>query len=64
MDQQFSYWPSVRSNVSQVITRLFFLLLMSGIVYGQSQPAPDKIKADVKSVQNAVNDVVGLSLPG
>jgi len=37
---------------------------MSGVLYGQAQPVPEKIKADVKSVQNAVNDIVGLSLPG
>ncbi len=64
MDQQFSCWPSVRSNASQVFMRMLVLLLMSGVLYGQTQPAPDKIKADVKTVQNAVNDVVGVALPG
>jgi hypothetical protein len=40
------------------------LVLMSGILYGQAQPVPEKIKADIKLVQNAVNDVVGLTIPG
>jgi hypothetical protein len=43
---------------------VFSLMLMSGIVYGQAEPSPEKIKADIKTVQNAVNDVVGLSIPG
>ena len=64
MDQQFNYWPSVRSSGSNLRKLIIFALLASGALYGQNQPAPDKIKADVTSVQNAVNDVVGLSIPG
>jgi hypothetical protein len=64
MDQRFSYWPSVQNSGSSMRKLVLSLLLMSGALYGQSQPAPDKIRADVKTVQNAVNDVVGLSIPG
>ena len=65
MDQQFNYWLSVRnsgSNLRNLI--IIFALLASGALYGQGQPAPEKIKADVVSVQNAVNDVVGSTIPG
>jgi hypothetical protein len=64
MDQQFNYWLSVRnsgSNLRNLI--IIFALLASGALYGQGQPAPEKIKADVVSVQNAVNDVVGSTVP-
>lgn len=64
MAQQFSYWPNVRNSGSNVCRIVFSLLLLSSLAYSQTQPAPDKIKADIKSVQNAVNDVIGLSLPG
>lgn len=64
MDQQFSYWRSVRNSGKGMRKLLLTLLLMSSLAYAQSQPAPDKIKADIKTVQNAVNDVVGLSVPG
>src|SRR5579864_6797110 len=64
MDHQFSCWRNVRSSGSAMRKLILCLVFMSGVVYAQSQPAPDKIKADIKTVQNAVNDVVGLSLPG
>ena len=65
MVQRFSYWHSVRIRGSYGMYRLIFsLLLISGVLYGQTQPAPEKIRADVKLVQNAVNDVVGLTIPG
>jgi hypothetical protein len=64
MDQQFNYWLSVRNNGNTLRNLIIFVLLASGTLYGQNQPAPEKIKADVASVQNAVNDVVGLSIPG
>jgi hypothetical protein len=64
MAQQFSYWPNVRNSGSHVCKIVFALFLLSSFAYGQTQPPPDKIKADIKTVQNAVNDVLGLSLPG
>ena len=64
MDQQFSYWRNVRNSGRDMRKLILCVLLMSGIAYGQGQPAPEQIKADVKIVQNAVNDVVGLSIPG
>jgi hypothetical protein len=64
MVQQFSCWLSVRNSGSNVFKLIVSLLLTSTFVYGQTQAAPDKIRDDIKTVQNAVNDVVGLSVPG
>ena len=65
MDQRFSYWHSAPSRGSRTLFVLSFLLLLfSGVLYGQGQPAADKVKIDANSVQNAVNDGLGLSLPG
>jgi hypothetical protein len=64
MDQQFNYWPSVRNSGSNLRNLIIFVLLTSGALYGQKPLAPEKINPDVTSVQNAVNDVVGLSIPG
>src|SRR5437764_14049071 len=64
MDLQFSYWRNVRSSASDTFRIVFSLILMSGIVYAQPRQAPEKMRPDIKTVQNAVNDVVGLSLPG
>src|SRR5438128_1787783 len=64
MAQQFSYSHYVRSSGSHMCRLIISLVLMSGILHAQAQPVPDKIKADIKSVQNAVNDVVGLTIPG
>src|ERR1051326_6108755 len=64
MDQQFSYWHSVRNSGNNMIKIILPLLLMSSALYSQAQPAPDKIKPDIKTVQNAVNDVIGSSIPG
>jgi hypothetical protein len=47
-----------------MIKIIFSLLLMSSALYSQAQPAPEKIKPDTKTVQNAVNDVIGSSIPG
>lgn len=63
MAQQSNYWLSVRNRGSN-LRNFIFILLMSGTLLGQNQPAAEKIKADVTAVQNAVNDVVGLSIPG
>ena len=63
MVQKFSYWLSVRNSGSNVFKLIVSLLLTSTVIYGQTQ-APDKIRADIKTIQNAVNDVVGLSVPG
>jgi len=43
---------------------LFAFLLTSGIVYAQASPPDEKIKADVRTIQTAVNDIVGTPLPG
>ena len=65
MDQQFSYWRNVPNNVSRILYGITVsLLLFSGMLSGQTPPAADKIKADINSVQNAVNDGLGLSIPG
>src|SRR5260370_18184690 len=65
MAQPFSYLHSVRHRGIEAMRRLLLLsLLMSGVVYGQNQPLPEKIKPDVILLQNLVNDAVGLSLPG
>ena len=65
MAQLFSYWhcePDRGINCMRPI--LLSLVLMSSFVYGQAQAAPDKIRTDVRTVQTAVNDAVGGSLPG
>src|SRR5215510_6443583 len=64
MDRQFNCWPSVRNSGSNLRNLIILVLLISGALYGQKQPAPEKINPDVTSVQNAVNDVVGSSIPG
>jgi hypothetical protein len=64
MDQQFSYWHSVRNSGSNMCKLIFSILLTSSLLYGQAPAAPEKIRADIKAVQDAVNDVVGLSIPG
>jgi hypothetical protein len=64
MVQQFSYWLSVRNSGSGLFKLIFSVFLTSTLVYGQTQAGPDKIRADIKTVQNAVNDVVGLTVPG
>src|SRR2546426_10486544 len=65
MAQLFSSWhcePGRGINCMRAI--LLSLVLMSSFVYGQAQAAPDKIKTDVRTVQTAVNDAVGATLPG
>ena len=64
MDQQFNCWLNVRNSGSNMRNVIVLMLLISGALYSQNPPPADKIKADVISVQNAVNDVVGLSIPG
>src|SRR5213593_587478 len=59
MAQLFSYWHSVRYHGGKL---LLFVLLVSGILYGQGQPV-EKISPDVRTIQNAVNDVVGTPAP-
>jgi len=43
---------------------LLFVLLTSGIVSGQASPPDEKIKADVRTIQNAVNETMGTPVPG
>ena len=65
MAQRFSCWHSVRSRgINSVCKVLLASFLMAGILFGQTAPAPDKIKKDVVTVQNAINEAVGISLPG
>ena len=65
MVQQFSCWHNVRDYGSNRMMRvLFAFLLTSGIVYAQASPPDEKIKADVRTIQTAVNDIVGTPLPG
>ena len=64
MDQQFSYWRNARNASKGMHVLVFCLLLFPGLLAGQTQPAPDKIKTDIKVVQNAINDSLGSSLPG
>src|SRR6059036_150501 len=59
MAQLFIYWHSVRYHGGKL---LLFVLLVSGILYGQGQPV-EKISPDV-TIQKAVNDVVGTPVPG
>ena len=64
MAQQFSYWHNVRDYGSNRIMRLLFVFpLISGILYGQVSP-DEKIRADVRTVQNAINEIVGSPIPG
>src|SRR5213593_1742686 len=66
MAQLFSYWHSVRYHGSNCLggpKLLVFVLLVSTILYGQGQPV-EKISPDVRTIQKAVNDVVGTPLPG
>ncbi len=39
-------------------------LLISGSAFAQVQPPAEKIKKDIESLQNGVNDVVGTTIPG
>lgn len=65
MDQQFNYWRNVPNNVSRILFGISILcLLFSGMLSGQTPPAVDKVKVDINSVQIAVNDGLGLSIPG
>src|SRR5438093_4648454 len=65
MAQQFSCWHNVRDYGSSRVMRLLFVfLLTSSIVYGQASPTDEKIKADVRTIQTAVNDIVGTPIPG
>ncbi len=43
---------------------LLFVLLTAGIVSGQASPPDEKIKADVRTIQNAVNEIMGTPVPG
>src|SRR5437867_10173664 len=66
MVQLFSYWHSVRYHGGNSLggpKLLLFVLLVSGILYGQGQPV-EKISPDVRTIQKAVNDVVGTPVPG
>ena len=65
MGQLFNYWHSARHHGIDAMGRILLLaFLVSGIVYGQSQPSSEKIKKDVYSVQSAVDDAVGAAIPG
>ena len=64
MAQQFSYWHSARGYDSSRVMRLLFVFLFtSSIVYGQASPT-EKIRADVRTIQDAVNEIVGTPIPG
>src|SRR2546428_9467140 len=65
MAQLFSYWHSVRYHGGNGLggpKLLVFVLLVSGILYGQGQPV-EKLKPDVRTIQSAVNDVGGTPAP-
>ncbi len=65
MVQLFSYWHCIRGRAIKGIRQFFlFVVLISSVAYSQAQAAPDKIKTDVRTIQTAVNDAVGASLPG
>jgi len=65
MAQLFSYWHCERGRGINCMRTIFLsLVLMSSFVDSQAQAASDKIKTDVRTVQTAVNDAVGTSLPG
>src|SRR5437879_2966630 len=60
----FSCSPSVRNHGINVMLRLAFCLLMlSEIGFGQSL-SMEKVKKDVASLQNAVNDAINVTIPG
>src|SRR5438046_9131124 len=60
MAQLFSYWHSVRYHGG----KLLVFLLSSGFLYGQLQPPVEKISPDVRTIQDAVNEIVGTPIPG
>ena len=65
MARQFSYWHSARGYDSSRVMRLLFVFLFtSSIVYGQASPTDEKIRADVRTIQDAVNEIVGTPIPG
>jgi len=65
MAQLFSYWHcEAGRGINCMRTILLSLVLMSSFVDSQAQAAADKIKTDVRTIQTAVNDAVGTSLPG
>jgi hypothetical protein len=65
MAQLFSYWHCEPGRGINCMRAIFLsLVLVSSFVDSQAQAAPDKIKTDVRTIQTAVNDAVGTSLPG
>src|SRR3989441_4847422 len=65
MAQQFSYWHNARDcGSNRIMLLLFVFLLTSSIVYGQASPTDEKIRSDVRTIQDAVNEIVGTPIPG
>ena len=65
MAQQFSYWHNARDcGSNRIMLLLFVFLLTSSIVYGQASPTDEKIRSDVRTIQDAVNEIVGTPVPG
>src|SRR5436190_1782347 len=67
MAQRFSYWRSAQYHGGNHMTKVLFFFLfsiISGILYGQGQPTVEKISPDVRTIQDAVNKVVGTPVPG
>ena len=65
MLHRFSCSPSVRNHGINAMLRIALCLLMlSEIGFGQSQLPMEKVKKDVASLQNAVNDTINLTIPG
>ena len=65
MLRRFSCSPSAPSRGINVMLKLMLCFLMlSGGAFAQVQPSPEIIKKDIESLQGAVNDVVGITVPG
>ena len=65
MLHRFSCSPSERNHGINAMLRLALCLLtLSEIGFGQSQPPAEKVKKDVASLQNAVNDAINVTIPG
>jgi hypothetical protein len=65
MRRPFSYWRSARNRGIDAMLRLVLCVFMlSGVTFGQVQPSAEKIRKDTISLQVAVNDVLGITVPG
>src|SRR6266581_788205 len=65
MPHPFNCSPSARNHRIDIMLKLgLCLLTMSAIAFGQVPPAVEKMNKDAVSLQNAVNDLINVAIPG